>query len=356
MVNMDTNSPDLIPHSQPMLGAAEIKKTAEVIGSGQIAQGRMVAEFETAIADRMGIHSALAVSSGTAALHMTLVAMGIAAGDEVIMPSFVCSALLHAVSYVGAAPVLAEIDPVTYCMDPGDVKNRITARTRAIIVPHIFGRAADLNALLAFGVPLIEDCAQSTGGSYAGRSLGSFGHAAIFSFYATKVMTTGEGGMIVTGSHDLFERLYDLRDYDNKDDYHLRFNYKMTDLQAALGLCQLERLPEFIGRRRQIAAQYNRSLAELPLRLPRESSDHIFYRYVIDAGQDVTPLIETLYNKGVACTRPVYKPLHRFLNLKGYPKTDNAWRNSLSVPLYPALSDRRVDIVCSALIDAFKGK
>lgn len=355
MANMDTNSPDLIPHSQPMLGQAEIKKTAEVIASGQIARGRMVAKFETAFADRMGVNHALAVSSGTAALHMTLAAMGIAAGNEVILPSFVCSALLNAVSYVGAAPVLAEIDPVTYNMDPGDVKKRITARTRAIIVPHMFGRAADLNALLALGVPLIEDCAQATGGRYAGRSVGSIGHAAIYSFYATKVMTTGEGGMIVTGSHDLFERIYDLRDYDNKDDYHLRFNYKMTDLQAALGLCQLRRLPDFIRRRRQIAAQYNRSLAELPMRLPRESSDHIFYRYVIDAGQDVTRLIETLHHKGVACTRPVFKPLHRYLNLKGYPKTDNAWRNSLSVPLYPSLSDRRADIVCSTLIDAFKG-
>lgn len=347
--------PEIIPHSQPLLGQAETKRVAEVIASGQLAQGKMVAEFETAFAKYMGVKNALAVSSGTAALHLVLAAMDIGAGDEVIMPSFVCTALLNAVSYVGAVPVIADIDPVSYNIDPVDTQKRITERTRAIIVPHMFGLAADLKTLLAHGIPIIEDCAQATGGSYEGRSLGTLGHAAVYSFYATKVMTTGEGGMIITGSRQLYERIHDLRDYDNRDVYRMRYNYKMTDLQAAVGLEQLEKLTDFIDRRREIAARYHQSLIDLPVRLPPESSGHIYFRYVMDAGRDVSAWITELKQRGVACTRPVYKPLHRYLALKGYPRTDHAWNNSLSIPIFPALTDTQAETVSSMLRNLFKG-
>ena len=345
----------MIPHSQPMLGQAEIKKVAEVIASGQIAQGEMVAEFETAFAETMGVKDALAVSSGTAALHLVLAAMDIGAGDEVIMPSFVCTALLNAVSYVGAVPVIADIDPISYNIDPADTQKRISDRTRAIIVPHMFGLAADLKALLAFGIPIIEDCAQATGGSYSGRLLGTLGHAAVYSFYATKVMTTGEGGMIITDSRQLYDRMHDLRDYDNRDDYRIRYNYKMTDLQAAVGLEQLERLSDFIDRRRKIAAGYRQSLIDLPVRLPPKSSGHIYFRYVMDVGRDVSAWIAKLKQRGVACARPVYNPLHRYLALKGYPRTDSAWQNSLSIPLFPALTDTQAETVSSVLRNLLKG-
>ena len=353
---MEDKPLQLIPHSQPLLGEAEIKKASAVIASGRISQGRVVSEFETLFADCIGVRHAVAVSSGTAALHLTLAAMGINVGDQVIVPSYVCCALLNAVAYVGAQAVLADIDPESFNIDVTDVKKRITDRTRVIIVPHMFGRAADLKALLDLEVPIIEDCAQATGAMVGGKVLGTFGQAAIFSFYATKVMTTGEGGMVVTASDRLYRQLLDLREYDHKDAYRVRFNYKMTDLQAAVGICQLERLADFIHRRRELAARYRQALSGLPIQLPEAGGGHIFFRYVIDTGQEVTPLIEALRRRGITGARPVYKPLHHYLNQPGYPGAERAWQAALSIPLYPALSDHAADVVCSALIDCFEGE
>ncbi len=272
---------EFIPHSQPTLGEAEIKAVAAVIKSGHIAEGEVVARFEKTFAGKMGVQHAVAVSSGTAALHLALLAMGIGPEDEVIIPSYVCTALLHAVQYVGAQPVPAEIDPLTYNIDPDDVKKRITTRTGAIIVPHMFGVAADLDRLLKLGVPIIEDCAQAVGGTYHQKPLGTFGDAAIFSFYATKVMATGEGGMVTAKSPEIIERIRDLKTYDGKEADAVRYNYKMTDVQAALGEVQLGRLEDFIEQRRKIARQYVKHLKSLSIKLPAEIAEHIYYRFVV---------------------------------------------------------------------------
>ncbi|MGD9026338.1 MAG: DegT/DnrJ/EryC1/StrS family aminotransferase [Desulfobacterales bacterium] len=184
---------NFIPHYRPTLGAEEAAAVAAVVKSGNIAEGEVVARFEKAFAEKMGVGHALALSSGTAALHLTLLAMGVGPDDEVIIPCFVCTALLHAVQYVGAKPVLAEIDPATYNIDPSDVQKRISNRIKAIIVPYLFGLAADLDRLLELNIPLIEDCAQAVSGWYQNKPLGTFGAAAIFSFYATKMMAPARG-------------------------------------------------------------------------------------------------------------------------------------------------------------------
>jgi perosamine synthetase len=256
----DETSLKYIPHSRPTLGEEEVKAVAEVIKSGHIAEGEVVARFEKTFAGKMGVQHAVAVNSGTAALHLALLAMGIGPEHEVIIPSYVCTALLHAVQYVGARPVPAEIDPLTYNIDPDDVQKRITTRTRAIIVPHLFGAAADLDKLLKLDVPIIEDCAQAVGGTYHQKLLGTFGDIAIFSFYATKVMATGEGGMVTSKSPEIIERIRDLKTYDGKEADKVRYNYKMTDVQAALGEVQLGRLDDFIEQRRKIARQYVKHL------------------------------------------------------------------------------------------------
>ncbi len=347
----DKQTTPIIPHSRPTLGREEIQRVSEVLESGQLAQGQMAAKFETAFARKLNVGYAASVSSGTAALHLTLLALKIGPKDEVIIPSYVCSALLNAVNYVGARPVLAEIDPATYNLDPVDVKNRLTRRTRAIIVPHLFGLAADLESLSGLDVPIIEDCAQAAGAGYHQKQVGTKGQAAIFSFYATKVLTTGEGGMIVSNSKELIQHVRRYRQYDKTDAYQIRFNYKMTDIQAAIGLCQLNRLDNFIRRRRAIAQKYYSALASLDLRLPPRQSGHIYFRYVIGVGADARPWIRGLQAKGVGCARPVHTPLHRYLKRDGYPVTDKVWHESFSIPIYPSLTEKESAGVIQSLIE-----
>src|SRR5512143_1781945 len=189
-----------IPHSRPTLDEEEARAAAAVVASGHVAEGPAVAAFEQELAALIGVPHAVAARSGTAALHLVLAAMGIGPGDEVIIPSFVCAALLHAIKYTGAVPVLADIDPATLNLDPRDVEQRLSPRTRAVILVHLFGLAADLPRFLGLGVPIIEDCAHCIGGIHGTRRLGAFGQAAVFSFYATKVIATGAGGMVTTGS------------------------------------------------------------------------------------------------------------------------------------------------------------
>ena len=352
MSNKREQQHHFIPHSKPTLGAEEIKAVSSVISSGYVAEGAIVQEFERSFADYLNIQHAVATNSGTSALHLALLALEVGPGDEVVIPSYVCCALLNAVNYTGATPVLADICPDTYNLDAADVKKRLSGRTKAIIVPHLFGMAADLNPLLKLDVPIIEDCAQAVGSVYAQRPVGTFGVAAIYSFYATKVMTTGEGGMVVSNAKDIADRIRDLKTYDQKDDYKIRFNYKMTDIQAALGLAQLERLDSIIRRRRAIAEQYTRFFKPLDLNLPPDDSGHLFFRYVLGLNTDSLSWINILSGKGIGCDRPIYLPLHRQMKLKGYPVTEKAWKNSLSIPIYPSLTDDEVTRVIDAVLDA----
>jgi dTDP-4-amino-4,6-dideoxygalactose transaminase len=342
-----------IPHSRPTLGEEEVKAVSAVIASGNIAEGEVVARFEKTFAKKMGVRHAVAVSSGTAALHLTLLAMDIGPDDEVIIPSYVCTALLQAVQYVRARPIIAEIDPLTYNIDPEDVQKRITARTRAIIVPHMFGLAANLDQLLNFNVPIIEDCAQSVGAIYHKKPLGTFGDAAIFSFYATKMLATGEGGMVLSNSTEIIERIRDLKTYDEKEADTVRYNYKMTDVQAALGEVQLARLEDFIQQRRKIAGQYVKSLNSLNIKLPEENPEHIHYRFVVGLESDCNVLIQKLARKGIECARPVFLPIHRHLKLDGYAVTDKVWQTTLSIPIYPSLTNSDIEQLMADFIEVY---
>lgn len=354
MKNQVERSLDFIPHSRPTLGEEEARAVAAVIESGNIAEGEVVQRFERAFAEKLGVKHAVATSSGTAALHLVLLAMGIGPDDEVIIPSYVCTALLNAVLYVRGRPILAEIDPVTYNIDPDDVQKRITTRTKAIIVPHMFGLAADLDKLLKLDVPIIEDCAQAVGGTYRKRLLGTFADAAIFSFYATKMMATGEGGMVTSSSIELIERIRDLKTYDEKEADKVRYNYKMTDIQAAIGEVQLGRLDDFVDQRKRIADQYVNSLKSLNIKLPEENSEHIHYRFVVGLKTDCNSLIQGLTREGIGCARPVFLPIHRHLKMTGYPVTDNVWKSSLSLPIYPSLQPNEVEQIITKFINVLK--
>jgi perosamine synthetase len=343
----------MIPHSRPTMGPEDVDAVAGVLRSGCLAQGEQVRRFEDAIAAFLGRRGAVATSSGTSALHLALLVLGVGPRDEVLMPSYTCVAPLHAVRYVKATPRLVEIDRATYNLSPRHAERLLTRRTKAVIVPHMFGLSADLAPMAAWDVPLIEDCAQAFGATYSGRPVGSTGTVSVCSFYATKVLTTGEGGMLLSDSETILQQARDLRDYDGRTTLVTRFNYKMTDMQAALGLSQLRQLPAFLARRRALAARYAGGLQGLPLRLPTvpPGRTHIFFRYVVGV-RNAARLVERLALRGIESKPPVFQPMHRYLGAEGFAQTDEAMQTAFSLPIYPSLTDSDADAVVAALRDA----
>ena len=340
----------MIPHSRPTLDRDDFDSVLQVLKSGQIVQGEQAAKFEENVSSLIGVKGGAAVSSGTAALHLSLISLGVGKGDEVILPGFVCTAPLNAINYVGATPVIAEVDPLTFNIDVKDLQKRITKRTKAVIVPHMFGLPSDMEDISSLGIPIIEDCAHSLGSRYKNNYTGSFGMLSIFSFYATKVIAAGEGGMVLSNSGGLLETIRDLRDYDKKDHYTVRFNYKMTDIQAALGIAQLKKLSLFIQKRKGIADKYGGIFDDLSIPAPFVPKDrkHIFYRYVVLL-ENAELFMESMMKRGVACTRPVFKPLHRYLGLSGYATTDLVWERAVSIPIYPSLTDEEVGLITDSM-------
>lgn len=347
-----------IPHSQPWIAQDELQAVADVLRSGRLAQGPCADRFERGLAAFIGRRGGVAVTSGTVALELALRALQIGPGDEVILPSYVCAAPWLAIQHVGAQARLVDIDPDTFNIDPQHVRKAVTGKTRAIIVPHLFGLPADLTELQAIGVPLIEDCAQTLGALERGRQAGSVGTLTVCSFYATKLLCTGEGGMVLSDDEALLERVRALRRYDEDPSLDpTASNYKMTDLQAAIGLCQLHRLPTFLSRRRDIAAAYDRALIGRRGVLPQVPAGrtHVYYRFVIRLAEtspsdEVVPaFIARLERAGVHCRRPVFRPLHGYLKMDGYPNSELVYQCAVSIPLYPSLTDEAVAHILTVL-------
>jgi dTDP-4-amino-4,6-dideoxygalactose transaminase len=292
------------------------------------------------MASFIGVDEAVAVSSGTAALHLSLLALGVGKGDQVILPSYVCTAVLNAIKYVMAMPVLVDVDPDTYNIRVENIKDVISDRTKAVIVPHMFGLPADVDSIVSLGIPVIEDCAHSVGAKLNGGYTGSFGLMSVFSFYATKMLGAGEGGMVLSGVPELAEQIRDMRAYDERQTYSVRYNYKMTNIHAALAVSQLKKLRRFIKKKLKIASIYNAGLEGVVSRVPApaEGKEHIYYRYVIPV-DDPIGFVEQMSKKGIGCRKPVFKPLHRYLRLAGYPMTDYVWEKAVSIPIYPSLTE-----------------
>lgn len=264
-------SDSFIPISKPFIGAREKELVLDALNSGWVSSiGKYIDEFEAKFARYCGSEYALAVSNGTTGLHLALATLGLQPGDEVIVPDLTFVATANAVAYTGATPVLADIDPDTLCLDAASVKSLITPRTKAIMPVHLYGHPADMDTLIgiadAHGLALIEDAAEAHGAEYKGRRVGSFGKCAVFSFYGNKVITTGEGGMLTSNDREFYQRAKRLRDHamsPQKRYFHEErgFNYRITNLQAALGVAQLERIDEFLDRRTDIMSWYNSEIA-----------------------------------------------------------------------------------------------
>lgn len=345
----------IIHHSRPSIDTPDINAVVEVLKSRYLSADRTTTLFEKRLSRFIGRRYSITTNSGTAALHLVLLALNLKPRDEIIIPSFVCASVLNAIMYVEAKPVISDIELDNYNLSFPSTRQKITRHTKAIILPYMFGgSSAKINKFLQLNIPLIEDCAHSLGASLQGKRLGSFGSASIFSFYATKVIATGQGGMILTNSSKIFKRVKDLTEYDERDDYKVRYNYKMTDLQAALGIAQLNRIDAFMRRRREIAKYYNTIFSKSDIITPPDDPGHIYYRYVIRIKAPLKQFILRLKQKGIEIKPPVFKPLHRYLKLdqRLFPNTEEAFRKSVSLPIHPDLTDNQIRFIAGSVLEA----
>ncbi|MEM4522680.1 MAG: DegT/DnrJ/EryC1/StrS aminotransferase family protein, partial [Nitrososphaeria archaeon] len=254
------------PVAEPEIGDEELKNVIEAVKSGWVSsKGRFIDEFESSFAKYVGVKYGIATSNGTAALHLALAGLNIGSDDEVIVPDLTFAATINAVLYTRAKPVIVDINPEYWCIDPTKLEKAITSKTKAIILVHLYGHPCDMEPIMEIAeqhnLYVIEDVAEAHGAEYKGRKVGSFGHISCFSFYGNKVITTGEGGMCLTNDREIAERIKILRDHGmspEKRYWHdvIGFNYRMTNLQAALGLAQLGKIERFIEKKREIAKKY----------------------------------------------------------------------------------------------------
>jgi perosamine synthetase len=367
-----TLATDFIPLAQPVLGEAEEAAVLSVLRSGQLSLGPRVPEFEAAFAARLGARHASAVSSGTAALHLALRAVGVEEGSEVVTSPFSFVASANVVLYERARPVFADIDPRTLNLDPAAAAAAITGRTSALLPVHIFGYPADVASLEAHGLPIVEDACEALGARHAdGAAVGGRGHPAAFGFYANKQMTTGEGGMLALGSAEMKARVDSERNQGRAPDMgwldhdRLGFNYRLTDLQCALGSAQLERLDAMLAARARVAGWYRSALTGVEgLGLPCEDAGgdaRGWFVFVVQLprGTDRDALIVALRERGVQ-SKPYLPAIHlmsfyreRFGHRPGeFPVCEDVAARSVALPFFPAMTEGQVARVAETLAGA----
>lgn len=337
----------MIPVNEPVVSEQAKRYVNDALDTGWISSaGKYVTAFEEQFAAYLGVQHAATVSNGTAALHVALAALGVQEGDEVIVPDLTIISCAYAVVYLGAKPVLVDVVPETGNIDPSKIEAAITAKTKAIMVVHLYGHPAEMDAIMAIarkhGVAVVEDAAEAHGAVYRGRKAGSIGDIACFSFYGNKIVTSGEGGMVVSNNEELMERVRLLKDLAHKPGrrfFHevVGYNYRMTNVQAALGLGELENIETYIERKRAMAALYHSLLTGVAhLKLPGEASEvrSVYWMYALellpDAPLDRDAFMQALRDKGVD-TRTYFYPLH------AQPVLANAVTNDDA--LYPVTSD-----------------
>lgn len=378
-----------IPIAKPYLNGDELQAVTEVLQSGWVSQGPKAAEFERELAALVGVKHARAVNSGTNAIHLALLGCGVEPEDEIIVPAFTCVASLHPLEYIGARPVLVDIDIDTFGLDVTRLTEAITPRTKGIMVVHLFGLAADIEETMdcasRHGLWTIEDAALGLGARIGDRSVGGFGEASCLSFHPRKMITTGEGGMMLTNSDEIAARAARLRNYGasvpawdrHRSTIHalptydeVGYNYKLTDIAGAIGLAQLKKLPAILQMRREIAKLYEEALADLPwLKLPREPAGrtHAYQSYVclVSPGEDDGPgaaeamrlgLLKHLAGRGVASVQAA-----QAMQTIGFYRSKYGWKPgdfpialradkaSVALPIYPGLSRQDQEYVIESV-------
>lgn len=340
----------LISHSKPTIENDDIKAVEEVLHSEMIASWKKVKEFENELQKNIGGVKAYASISGKSALILGLLTLGIEPGDEIILPTYVCSSVMHAVSFVKAKSVIVDIDD-DYCISLEEIKKNITKKTKAIVIVHIFGISAKIKEVIKlckeYKICIIEDCAQSIGGEIEGKKLGSFGDMAIFSFHATKVLTCGEGGMLLINNESLLSNIAK-NVVNTKSEF-----FAMSDIQAALGLNQLKKLSEFIKKRRLLAKKYIELLMDFPgVDVPvRDMEKSIFFRFPVRIKKvyDFELLQRKMEKYGIQIRKGVDLMLHQVVKHVKCPNADKVYNENISLPIYPALDISEIEIVVERL-------
>lgn len=365
--------PDVIPVNEPLIGSRETEYVMECLRTGWISsEGRFVREFEERWAAYCGMKYGITVANGTVALQAAVACLDLQPGDEVIMPTFTIISCAQAVTYNDGTPVLVDSDPRTWCMDVSQVEGKITNRTRAIMPVHIYGHPVDMDPILELArkhnLVVIEDAAEAHGAEYKGQKCGGLGDLSCFSFYANKIITTGEGGMILTNDELTAERLRSIRNLCFKKErrfYHteLGHNFRLTNLQAAIGLAQLERIEQCVEGKRRMGAAYGERLRGIPgLQLPVEESwaKNVYWMFgvVVDesAGLDAAGLTNWLAKNGVV-TRPFFLGMHEqpvlhqlgFFLDEHYPVAERISRQGFYLPSGMALESDQIDRVCDLI-------
>lgn len=374
-----------IAFARPEFGDAEAAAVAEVLKSGWASQGPAVARFESLFAERVGARYAVAASSCTTALHLALLLAGVGPGDEVICPSYSFIATANAVLYAGGTPVFGDIDAATWNLDPDDALRRRTPRTKAVLPVHQVGLAADLDRFECFtaaGVAVVEDAACAIGSTYRGRPIGAHGHVTCFSFHPRKTVSTGEGGMITTDDADLAERARRLRSHGVSVSAHARhqakgvvfeeyaelgYNYRLSDIQAAIGIVQLAKLDPLLARRRTVADRYDAAFRSLPqVQVPARPpyAEHAFQSYGIVLTPACTherdEVLQALVGRGISCRRgipPIHlEPLYRSrIGSVSLPVTETIAARSLFLPMFASLEAADQDRVIDAVRELVAG-
>jgi len=359
-----------LPVAEPSLTGRELEYVTDCIATNWISsKGKYVDRFESEFAKLCGTRFAVSTSNGTTALHLALVGLGVGPGDEVIVPDLTFIATANAVTYCGAKPVLVDVDPSTWTISSEAVAAAVTGRTRGVIPVHLYGHPAEMDALSVIaerrGLFLLEDCAESLGARYRGRIVGGIGTAGCFSFYGNKTLTTGEGGMVVTNDEALARRFRMLRDHGMSPDRRyvhplVGFNYRLTNLQAAVGVAQLERIVEIFAHKRRLDATYRKALARIEgITLPPQAAwaepvCWLFSALVQDAfGRSRDQLLEALEARQIGC-RPLFHPLHRqppYLQSGSFPASDELAARGLSLPSAVTLADRAIENVCAVIAE-----
>ena len=362
-----------IPVAEPVLTGNELAYVSDCVTSGWVSSiGQYVTRFEQDFAHFCGVKYGIATSNGTTALHLALVALGIGPGDEVIVPSLTFVATANVVVYTAARPVFAESEPRTWNLDPVDVARKVTPTTRAIIPVHVYGHPADMDAINAIAAKhnlhVIEDAAEAHGAEYKGRRVGAIGRMGAFSFYGNKIITTGEGGMITTDDDALAGQMRQLRDHamsPTRRYWHdaIGYNYRITNIQAALGVAQMERIQEFIARKRAIATLYDELLDGTPgLTLPVEEpwAKNIYWMYSILVGDSARVSRDELMTYLKACkidSRPFFHPIHTlppYAAGQSLPVAERLSRQGINLPSSTALTDDDVRRVARAIQEALQ--
>jgi len=366
-----------IPMSSPEIDECDLAAVAEVLRSGRLSLGPKTEEFERELCNYLGVHHAVAVSSGTAALHLIVRALGLGPGDEVLVPSFTFAASVNVLLYEGVTPVFCDIEPVTYNLDPADLEKRITPRTRAIMAVDIFGHPADWEAIneiaARYKLKVIDDSCEALGAEYDHQKLGQFGSAAAFAFYANKQITTGEGGALVTNNSEIAASARSMRNQGRGEmgawleHERLGYNYRMDEMSAALGVSQLRRIQGFLEKRRKVAELYSQRLRDVrgvrtPIVSPRVHMSWFVYVITLDEQIDRQAVMETLRERQIP-VRCYFSPIHlqnyirelKNCRLERLPITESVASRTLALPFHNRLSPGDVEEVVTAVRSAVEG-